>query len=198
MDVNSVAVRVTVRTSGARNASALRTSRASVGLDGRGNRPVRGSRGGCEVIGRLSLPRHCTDVRGCITFGKMTNPKPKAIALLSGGIDSTTALALAQGQGFEVYALTFRYGQRHEIEIAAARRVARALHVTQHEIVEFDLRRFGGSALTDEIAVPKDRPPPEPAAGIPGAHLPARHTNLLSLALSWAEEVGAGDVLVCV
>src|SRR5205807_8612275 len=84
------------------------------------------------------------------------SPKPKAIALLSGGIDSTTALALAQRQGFDVYALTFRYGQRHEIEIAAARRVARALHVTRHEIVEFDLRRFGGSALTDAIAVPKD------------------------------------------
>ena len=91
----------------------------------------------------------------------MTNPKPKAIALLSGGIDSTTALALAQRQGFDVYALTFRYGQRHEIEIAAARRVARALHVRRHEIVEFDLRRFGGSALTDEIAVPKDRTPAE-------------------------------------
>jgi len=141
---------------------------------------VRGSRGGCEVIGRLSLPRHCTDVRGCITFGKMTNPKPKAIALLSGGIDSTTALALAQRQGFEVYALTFRYGQRHEIEIAAARRVAGALHVKRHEIVEFDLRRFGGSALTDEIAVPKDRTPAELAAGIPVTYVPARNTIFLS------------------
>src|SRR5947199_10706697 len=97
----------------------------------------------------------------------MTNPNTKAVVLLSGGIDSTTALALAQRQGFDVYALTFRYGQRHEIEIAAARRVARALHVSRHEIVEFDLRRFGGSALTDEIAVPKDRTPAELAAGIP-------------------------------
>src|SRR2546421_2387067 len=175
MDVNSVAVRVTVRTSGARNASALRTSRASVGLDGRGSGPVRGSRGGCEVIGRLSLPRHCTDVRGCITFGKMTNPKPKAIALLSGGIDSTTALALAQRQGFEVYALTFRYGQRHEIEIAAARRVARALHVKRHEIVEFDLRRFGGAPLTEEKDGPQKRPPPPPAARDPRGHMAARH-----------------------
>src|SRR5881394_265394 len=165
MDVNSVAVRVTVRTSGAGNASALRTSRASAGLDGRGSGPV----------------------RGCVTFGKMTNPKPKAIALLSGGIDSTTALALAQRQGFDVYALTFRYGQRHEIEIAAARRVARALHVSRHEIVEFDLRRFGGSALTDEIAVPKDRTPAELAAGIPVTYVPARNTIFLSFALAWAE-----------
>src|SRR3989440_4001277 len=196
MDVNSVAVRVTVRTSGARNASALRTSRASVGLDGRGNRPVRGSRGGCEVIGRLSLPRHCTDVRGRMTFGKMTNPKPKAIALLSGGIDSTTALALAQRQGFEVYALTFRYGQRHEIEIAAARRIARSLHVSRHEVLEFDLRRFGGSALTDEIAVPKDRTPSELASGIPVTYVPARNTIFLSFALAWAGEGGAGDVFI--
>src|SRR5438445_11972240 len=126
----------------------------------------------------------------------MTPPatKPKAIALLSGGIDSTTALALAQRQGFEVYALTFRYGQRHEIEIAAARRVARALHVTRHEIVEFDLRRFGGSAHTDAIAVPKDRTPAELACGIPVTYVPARNTIFLSLALAWAGVVGAADI----
>src|SRR5256885_11753136 len=111
MDVNSVAVRVTVRTSGAGNASALRTSRASVGLDGRGSGPVRGSRGGCEVIGRLSLPRHCTDVRGCITFGKMTNPRPKAIALLSGGVHSTPAPAPAPPQGVEGLRATVRHAQ---------------------------------------------------------------------------------------
>src|SRR5256714_9724001 len=122
--------------------------------------------------------------------------KPKAIALLSGGVDSTTGLALAQRQGFEVYALTFRYGQRHEIEIAAARRVARALHVKRHEIVEFDLRRFGGSALTDEIAVPKDRPPAELAAGIPVTYVPARNTIFLSFALAWAEVVGAVDIFI--
>src|SRR5207237_282993 len=122
--------------------------------------------------------------------------KPKAIALLSGGIDSTTALALAQRQGVEVHALAFRYGQRHEVEIAAARRVARALHVARHEIVEFDLRRFGGSALTDGIAVPKDRTPAELAAGIPVTYVPARNTIFLSFAVAWAEVVGAADVFI--
>ncbi|HEY6158721.1 MAG TPA: 7-cyano-7-deazaguanine synthase QueC [Gemmatimonadales bacterium] len=126
----------------------------------------------------------------------MTNPKPKAIALLSGGIDSSTALALAQREGFDVYALTFRYGQRHEIEIAAARRVAHALRVSRHEIVEFDLRRFGGSALTDEIAVPKDRTPSELAIGIPVTYVPARNTIFLSFALAWAEVVGAADIFI--
>src|SRR5213082_1563777 len=126
----------------------------------------------------------------------MTNPKPKAIAQLSGGIDSTTALALAQRQGFDVYAPTFRYGQRHEIEIAAARRVARALHVSRHEIVEFDLRRFGGSALTDEIAVPKDRTPAELSAGIPVTYVPARNTVFLSFALAWAEVLGGADIFI--
>ena len=126
----------------------------------------------------------------------MTNPKPKAIALLSGGIDSSTALALAQREGFDVYALTFCYGQRHEIEIAAARRVAHALRVSRHEIVEFDLRRFGGSALTDEIAVPKDRTPSELATGIPVTYVPARNTIFLSFALAWAEVVGAADIFI--
>src|SRR5207302_1211322 len=91
---------------------------------------------------------------------------------------------------------TFRYGQRHEIEIAAARRVARALHVTRHEIVEFDLRRFGGSALTDAIAVPKDRTPAELACGIPVTYVPARNTIFLSFALAWAEVVGAADIFI--
>ncbi|HET7380096.1 MAG TPA: 7-cyano-7-deazaguanine synthase QueC, partial [Gaiellales bacterium] len=126
----------------------------------------------------------------------MTNPKPKAIALLSGGIDSTTALAIAQRQGFDVYALTFRYGQRHDVEIAAARRVARALRVSRHEIIEFDLRRFGGSALTDEITVPKDRTPSELASGIPVTYVPARNTIFLSFALAWAEVVAAADIFI--
>src|SRR2546430_11218203 len=138
MDVNSVAVSVTVRTSGAGNASAFRYSRASVGFAGRGSGPVRGSLGGCEVMVDSST-RHCTDVLERITFGKMTNPKPKAIALLSGGIDPTTALALAQHQGVEGYPLTFHYGQRHQVEIAAAPRVAPPPHVARHATGESDL-----------------------------------------------------------
>src|SRR5438552_15988649 len=111
----------------------------------------------------------------------MTNPKPKGIVLLSGGIDSTTTLALAQRQGFEVYALTFRYGQRHQLEDEAARRIAGALRAARHEIVDLDLRRSGGSAVTDDIAVPKDRTTREIAGCIPVTDVPARNT--LSLAL---------------
>jgi len=119
-----------------------------------------------------------------------------AIVLLSGGVDSTTTLALAAKQGFELNALTFRYGQRHEAEIEAARRVATAFRVARHEILAIDLRRFGGSALTDEIAVPKDRTPAELAAGIPVTYVPARNTIFLSFALAWAEVVGAADIFI--
>jgi len=115
---------------------------------------------------------------------------------LSGGIDSTTTLALAQRDGFAVYALTFRYGQRHEQEIEAARRIARAFQVAGHEIVEFDLRRFGGSALTADIAVPKDRTPSEMGADIPVTYVPARNTIFLSFALAWAETLGAYDIFI--
>ena len=126
----------------------------------------------------------------------MTNPKPKGIVLLSGGIDSTTTLALAQRQGFEVYALTFRYGQRHQLEVEAARRIAGALRAARHEIIDLDLRRFGGSALTDDIAVPKDRTRDEIGAGIPVTYVPARNTIFLSFALAWAEVLGAADIFV--
>src|SRR5438552_7098162 len=126
----------------------------------------------------------------------MTHPVPRAVVLLSGGVDSTTTLALAARQGFELYALTFRYGQRHEAEIDAARRVARAFRVAQHEIVAFDLRRFGGSALTDDIAVPKDRTPRDLARGIPVTYVPARNTIFLSYALAWAEVLGAADIFL--
>lgn len=122
--------------------------------------------------------------------------KLKAVVLLSGGLDSTTVLAIAKSEGYEVYALTFRYGQRHEAEIEAARRVAKLAGVTEHVVAEIDLRAFGGSALTDEIAVPKGRALAEMAQGIPVTYVPARNTIFLSFALAWAEVLGAGDIFI--
>ncbi len=130
------------------------------------------------------------------SFLGMHNTKPSAVVLLSGGIDSTTTLALAQRDGFAAYALTIRYGQRHEHEIGAARRIARAFQVAGHEIIDFDLRRFGGSALTDDIAVPKDRTTSEIGKGIPVTYVPARNTIFLSFALAWAETLGAYDIFI--
>jgi 7-cyano-7-deazaguanine synthase len=121
---------------------------------------------------------------------------PRAVALLSGGMDSATALAVARHRGFEAYALSFRYGQRHVAELAAARRVAERLGVAQHAIVDIDLRAFGGSALTDDIAVPKDRPLDAIGEGIPITYVPARNTIFLSFALAWAEVLGARDIFI--
>jgi 7-cyano-7-deazaguanine synthase len=120
----------------------------------------------------------------------------KAIVLLSGGLDSTTTLAIARAEGFLVHALTFRYGQRHEHEIIAASRIAARAGVAEHVVVEFDLRRFGGSALTDEIAVPKARDVSEIGRGIPITYVPARNTIFLSFALAWAETLGAQDIFI--
>ncbi len=120
----------------------------------------------------------------------------RAVVLLSGGVDSSTTLAVARARGFETYALTFRYGQRHSAEIEAARRVARALGAARHEIVAVDLRAFGGSALTDDIAVPKDRSAADIATGIPVTYVPARNTIFLSFALAWAEVLGAWDIFI--
>jgi 7-cyano-7-deazaguanine synthase len=118
------------------------------------------------------------------------------VVLLSGGLDSSTTLAIARARGFAPHALTVAYGQRHAAELEAARRVARALGVAEHEVVELDLRAFGGSALTADLPVPKGRTDEEIGRGIPVTYVPARNTILLSLALAWAEVLGAWDVFL--
>ena len=118
----------------------------------------------------------------------------KAIILLSGGIDSATAAAIAQQENFGLYALTFRYGQRHEREIEAAKKVAACLQAKQHLIIEFDLRAIGGSALTDRIKVPKGRSASDIAHGIPATYVPARNTIFLSFGLALAEKIEAPDI----
>lgn len=126
-----------------------------------------------------------------------THPSaPRAVLLLSGGLDSTTLLAYARREGYAVHALTFRYGQRHGAEIAAAQQVARQYGVAQHVIADIDLRLFGGSALTADLAVPKDRAPDDLAHGIPITYVPARNTIFLSFALAWAEVLEAGDIFI--
>ena len=117
----------------------------------------------------------------------------RAVVLLSGGLDSATTLALAKASGFDCYALSFRYGQRHAAELAAARRVATQLGARDHVILDIDLRHFGGSALTSDIPVPKDR---ELDDTIPVTYVPARNTIFLSFALGYAEVLGAGDIYI--
>lgn len=121
-------------------------------------------------------------------------PQTPAVVLLSGGLDSATVLAIARDRGFEPCAMSFRYGQRHQVEIEAARRVARRFGVTRHTVVDIDLRAFGGSALTADIAVPKGRSPADMSEGIPITYVPARNTIFLSFALAWAEVLGAADI----
>ncbi len=118
----------------------------------------------------------------------------RAIVLVSGGLDSATTLAICANEGFDPYALSFDYGQRHAIEIWAAKRVANALGACQHQIAKIDLRIFGGSALTDDIAVPKNRPANE--HDVPITYVPARNTIFLSYALGWAEVLGARDIFI--
>jgi 7-cyano-7-deazaguanine synthase len=117
-----------------------------------------------------------------------------AVVLLSGGLDSTTVLAVARQEGFRCHALTVNYGQRHAAELAAARRVAEALGAVQHRLIDLDLRGFGGSALTADLAVPKDRSAEAMAEGIPPTYVPARNTIFLALALAWAEVLGSFDL----
>jgi 7-cyano-7-deazaguanine synthase len=119
-----------------------------------------------------------------------------AVVLLSGGIDSTTTLAIALAEGYEAYALSFNYGQRHQIETDAARCVAKSLGVKQHRIAKIDLRVFGGSALTDDADVPKHRAEKEIASGIPVTYVPARNTIFLAYALAWAEVIPANDIFI--
>ena len=120
----------------------------------------------------------------------------KAVVLLSGGLDSATVLAIAASKGFDTHTMTFRYGQRHIVEVDAAKRVAQALGAREHMIVDFDLRQFGGSALTADIAVPKGRTAGEMAEGIPVTYVPARNTIFLSFALAWAETLAASDIFI--
>jgi 7-cyano-7-deazaguanine synthase len=120
----------------------------------------------------------------------------RAVVLLSGGVDSTTTLAIAIAEGYESYALSFDYGQRHQIETEAARRVAKSLGTKDHRIAKIDLRVFGGSALTDDVAVPKQRSAKEIAHGIPVTYVPARNTIFLAYAIAWAEIIPADDIFI--
>ncbi len=130
----------------------------------------------------------------------MTDPsvtsKKKAVVLLSGGVDSATTMAIARSMGFNVYALSFRYGQRHMVELEAAARVARGSRVVEHLTVDIDLRRIGGSALTADIAVPKHGSVEELGKNIPMTYVPARNTIFLSYALAWAEVIGSSDIFI--
>jgi 7-cyano-7-deazaguanine synthase len=122
--------------------------------------------------------------------------RPKAVVLLSGGMDSATTAAVALSRGFDVHALTFRYGQRHHAELDAARRVAERLGISRHVVLDIDLRAFGGSALTGDLPIPKDTPLDEIGQRIPATYVPARNTIFLSFALAWAEVLGASDIFL--
>jgi 7-cyano-7-deazaguanine synthase len=122
--------------------------------------------------------------------------RKKAVVLLSGGLDSTTTLAIALAEGFEVYAISFQYGQRHAIELASARRIATAYAVEKHLVIDIDLRAIGGSALTDQIEVPKQGSSLTMSSGIPVTYVPARNTIFLSFALGWAERLSVQDIFI--
>ena len=126
----------------------------------------------------------------------MSQPDKRAVVLLSGGLDSATVLAMARADGFVPHALSFVYGQRHALELEAARRVAATLGVAEHLVVEIDLRQFGGSALTGDVPVPKARSLEEIGDGIPVTYVPARNTIFLSFALAAAETRGCADVFI--
>ncbi|MGB5991577.1 MAG: 7-cyano-7-deazaguanine synthase QueC [Desulfobacterales bacterium] len=120
----------------------------------------------------------------------------KAVVLSSGGIDSTTAMAIAKHEGYKIYSLSFFYGQRHAFELEAAQKVANAIGVTEHLVINIDLKKIGGSSLTDDIDVPKDRDEQEMTRGIPVTYVPARNTIFLSFALAWAEVLNSSDIFI--
>ena len=120
--------------------------------------------------------------------------RKKAVALISGGLDSSVSMAVAKSEGFDVYALTVCYGQRHSVELKAAKNICKLIGVLEHQILDLNLRCFGGSALTDDFDVPKGTTPGE--SGIPITYVPARNTVFLSLALSWADAIGARDIFL--
>ncbi len=126
----------------------------------------------------------------------MSKSEKKAVVLLSGGIDSTTTLAIAKKEGYRLYAMSFRYGQRNRFELDAAKRIAKLFEVKRHLIIDIDLRLIGGSALTDNIDVPKGRTDQEIESGIPVTYVPARNTIFLSFALGWAEVLRAEDIFI--
>jgi len=126
----------------------------------------------------------------------VSSPIRNAVVLLSGGLDSSTVLAIARSQGFAPHALSFRYGQRHSVELDSAQVIARQLGAVDHVVVDVDLRKFGGSALTADIAVPKGRATEAMSQGIPITYVPARNTVFLSFALAWAETLGASDIFI--
>ena len=126
----------------------------------------------------------------------MTGSKEKAVVLLSGGLDSTTVAAIARSEGYDVFGLSFRYGQRHAVELEAAARVAKSLGAMKHLVMDIDLRKIGGSALTDQIDVPKGRSGDAMENGIPVTYVPARNTIFLSYALAWAEVLNVWDIFI--
>jgi 7-cyano-7-deazaguanine synthase len=126
----------------------------------------------------------------------MNGENRKAVVLSSGGIDSTTAMVIARNEGYEIYSLSFRYGQRHSVELEAAKRVAEALGARDHLVIDIDLAKIGGSALTDDIEVPKARTEQDMGREIPDTYVPARNTIFLSYALAWAEVLGASDIFI--
>ena len=126
----------------------------------------------------------------------MTELNKRAVVLLSGGLDSTTVLAIAKQEGFKTYALSFDYGQHHRVELESAEKIARCLGATKHVVAKIDLRVFGGSALTSNVPVPKNRSTEEMGADIPITYVPARNTVFLSFALAWAEVLQTGDIFI--